>query len=146
MAIHTKSRIPHKVVTLSAIRVALLEDRSGAGLSGLLSQSKDYAFDSDCQTVEKAVREIHTLLEADESIMTVLLIKNTTSQKNEYLLTPHERRILKLFVEGSSFQVTAQVLGVSINTVSFHVRRIYEKLEVHSKAEAVVKAIRNNLV
>jgi DNA-binding CsgD family transcriptional regulator len=141
-----KKQIPHKDVTLSAIRVTLLGDRSGTGLSGLLNQTKDSTFDSDYQTIEKAVREIRTLLEADESIKTVLLIKSLPPLKSEYDLTPHERRILKLFVEGRSFQVTAQVLGVSINTVSFHVRRIYEKLEVHSKSEAVAKAIRNNLV
>jgi DNA-binding CsgD family transcriptional regulator len=141
-----EKQFPHKDVTHSAIRVTLLEDRSSTGLSGLLNHAKDSAFDSDYQTIEKAVREIRTLLEADEAIKTVLLIKNLPTLKSEYHLTPHERRILKLFVEGSSFQVTAQVLGVSINTVSFHVRRIYEKLEVHSKSEAVAKAIRNNLV
>ena len=33
-----------------------------------------------------------------------------------------------------------------VNTVSFHVRRIYDKLQVHSKSEAVAKALKNNLV
>ncbi len=61
-------------------------------------------------------------------------------------LTPHETRVLKLLVEGHNYKTAAIELGVSVNTVSFHVRRIYEKLQVHSKSEAVAKALRNNLV
>jgi DNA-binding NarL/FixJ family response regulator len=61
-------------------------------------------------------------------------------------LTPHETRILKLLVDGHNYKTAAVELGVSVNTVSFHVRRIYEKLQVHSKSEAVAKALRNNLV
>jgi DNA-binding NarL/FixJ family response regulator len=61
-------------------------------------------------------------------------------------LTPHETRILKLLVEGHNYKTAAVELDVSVNTVSFHVRRIYEKLQVHSKSEAVAKALRNNLV
>lgn len=61
-------------------------------------------------------------------------------------LTPHETRILKLLVDGHNYKTAAVELGVSVNTVSFHVRRIYEKLQVHSKSEAVAKALRNKLV
>ncbi|MGE0128156.1 MAG: response regulator [Blastocatellales bacterium] len=61
-------------------------------------------------------------------------------------LTPHETRILKLLVEGHNYKTAAVELGVSVNTVSFHVRHIYEKLQVHSKSEAVAKALKNNLV
>ncbi len=68
------------------------------------------------------------------------------SIRSNYELTPHERRVLKLLVEGHNYKTSAKVLGVSVNTVSFHVRRIYEKLVVHSKSEAVAKALRHNLV
>lgn len=61
-------------------------------------------------------------------------------------LTPHETRILKLLVEGHNYKTAAKELHVSVNTISFHVRRIYEKLHVHSKSEAVVKALRGNLL
>jgi DNA-binding NarL/FixJ family response regulator len=37
-------------------------------------------------------------------------------------------------------------LGVSVNTIAFHVKRIYEKLQVHSKSEAVSKALRNGII
>jgi DNA-binding CsgD family transcriptional regulator len=61
-------------------------------------------------------------------------------------LTPHESRLLKLFAEGHSYKTAADLLGVTVNTVSFHMRRIYEKLHVHSKSEAVAKALRSGLV
>jgi DNA-binding CsgD family transcriptional regulator len=63
-----------------------------------------------------------------------------------YDLSPHEIRVLKLLVEGHNYKTAAIELGVSVNTVSFHVRRIYEKLQVHSKSEAVAKALKNHLV
>jgi DNA-binding NarL/FixJ family response regulator len=61
-------------------------------------------------------------------------------------LTPHEIRLLKLFVEGHNYRTAAAELGVSVHTISFHLRSIYEKLQVHSKSEAVAKALKNRLV
>lgn len=66
-------------------------------------------------------------------------------EKAEYDLTPHEVRLLRLMVEGHSYKSAAQVLHVTPHTVSFHLRHIYEKLEVHSKSEAVAKALRSRL-
>src|SRR5918911_3877360 len=67
-------------------------------------------------------------------------------ERADYALTPHEQRLLKLLVEGHNYKTAAFELNVSINTVSFHMRRIYEKLQVHSKSEAVAKALRDRLV
>jgi DNA-binding NarL/FixJ family response regulator len=53
-----------------------------------------------------------------------------------YELTAHETRLLKLLVEGHDYKTAAVELHVSVNTISFHVRHIYEKLQVHSKSEA----------
>lgn len=61
-------------------------------------------------------------------------------------LTPHEHRILKLLVEGHSYKTAAAEVGITVKTVSFHLQRIYEKLQVHSKSEAVAKALRNRIV
>ena len=67
-------------------------------------------------------------------------------ERANYHLTPHETRLLKLFVEGHNYKTAAVELGVSINTVNFHVRSIYDKLQVHSRSEAVAKALINRLV
>jgi DNA-binding NarL/FixJ family response regulator len=61
-------------------------------------------------------------------------------------LTPQETRLLKLLGEGHHYKTAASELGVSINTVSFHLRAIYGKLQVHSKSEAVAKALRDGLI
>lgn len=64
----------------------------------------------------------------------------------DYELTPHETRLLKLLVQGHNYKTAATELGVTVHTVSFHLRSIYEKLQVHSKSEAVAKALQNRLV
>ena len=64
----------------------------------------------------------------------------------DYHLTPHETRLLKLFVEGHNYKTAAVELKVSVNTINFHVRSIYDKLQVHSRSEAVAKALLNRLV
>ena len=67
-------------------------------------------------------------------------------ERADYELTPHETRLLKLLVEGHNYTTSAEELGVSINTIKFHMRNVYEKLQVHSKSEAVAKALRDRLV
>jgi DNA-binding NarL/FixJ family response regulator len=67
-------------------------------------------------------------------------------EKADYDLTPHEVRLLKLMVEGHSYKSAAGILHVTPHTVSFHLRHIYEKLEVHSKSAAVAKALKSRLV
>ena len=61
-------------------------------------------------------------------------------------LTPHETRLLRLLVDGHNYKTAAAEIGVTVHAVSFHMRHIYEKLEVHSKSEAVAKALRHGLV
>ena len=61
-------------------------------------------------------------------------------------LTPHEVRLLKLLVEGHKYRTAAIDLGVSIKTIAFHMRHIYEKLHVHSKSQAVSKALRDQIL
>lgn len=67
-------------------------------------------------------------------------------ERADYQLTPHEQRLLKLLVEGHSYKTAATALGVAVSTVAFHLRSIYEKLQVHSKSEAVAKALRDRLI
>lgn len=67
-------------------------------------------------------------------------------ERADYQLTPHETRLLNLLVDGHTYKSAAAELNVSVKTVSFHLQRIYEKLQVHSKSEAVAKALRNRVV
>lgn len=76
----------------------------------------------------------------------VTLFREFQPVSASYDLTPQERQLLKLLVEGHHKKTAADVMGISFHTVSFHLRHIYEKLQVHSKSEAVAKAIREHLV
>ena len=67
-------------------------------------------------------------------------------ERVDYDLTPHETRILKLLVDGYNFTTAAKKLGVSYNTIKYHMTNIYDKLQVHSKTDAVTKALQNRLL
>ena len=58
-----------------------------------------------------------------------------------YRLTRQETRVLALLLNGHHKKTAAHAMGVSINTVSFHLKNAYAKLGVHSKTEAVVKGL-----
>lgn len=63
-----------------------------------------------------------------------------------YHLTAQETQLLKLLIEGQYKKTAAREMGISTNTVSFHLKNIYAKLQVHSKTEAVAKALREHLI
>jgi len=63
-----------------------------------------------------------------------------------YDLTPQETELLRLLVEGHHKKTAAAKMEISFHTVSFHLKNIYLKLQVHSKTEAVAKALRERLV
>jgi DNA-binding NarL/FixJ family response regulator len=67
-------------------------------------------------------------------------------ERADYHLTPHEIKLLQLLVNGRNRKSAALELGVSVHAVSFHLRQIYEKLQVHSRSEAVAKAMRVRLI
>jgi DNA-binding NarL/FixJ family response regulator len=75
-----------------------------------------------------------------------LFRKFTPPESADYRLTSQETQILKLLADGHHYKTAARELGISSNTVSFHLKNIYEKLQVHSKTEAVAKALREGLV
>ena len=61
-------------------------------------------------------------------------------------LTPREAEVLRCLVDGMSYKAVAAALDVSLDTVRTHVRAVYGKLQVHSVAEAVSRALREGLV
>lgn len=70
--------------------------------------------------------------------------KNTEQETNN--LTQKETTILQFLVNGYSYKMIAADLKISIDTVRFHIKKIYDKLHVHSATEAVSKAFKNNLL
>lgn len=67
--------------------------------------------------------------------------------KNDgFKLTAQEQQVLKLLVDGLSYKMIAVKMDVVINTIRYHIKRIYQQLHVHSAPEAVAKAIRDKRV
>jgi DNA-binding NarL/FixJ family response regulator len=66
--------------------------------------------------------------------------------ENPYNLTQREKEILPTLSQGNSYKMIAADFFISIDTVRYHIKKIYEKLHVHSQTEAVSKAINERLV
>lgn len=65
---------------------------------------------------------------------------------NSFDLSSREKEILKCLVEGMSYKMIADTCFISADTVNGHIKNIYRKLQVHSKGEAVAKAIKGKIV
>ena len=75
-----------------------------------------------------------------------LFRKFAPPEKSDIYLTEQEKKILKMLTDGHHYKTATHELGISTSTASFHIQNIYEKLQVHSKTEAVAKALREGLV
>ncbi len=98
-----------------------------------------------------AIKEVHSggAPMSSEIAMRVLTAFRTLSPPKpevNNVLSRREEEILQELVKGNSYKSTADHLFISIHTVRFHIRSIYEKLHVHSKSAAVAKALKDRLV
>lgn len=74
------------------------------------------------------------------------MFQDTTQIKSlAYDLSDREKQVLQLLVEGYSYKMIANHLFIAIDTVRSHIKKIYEKLHVNSKSEAVAKAFKDRL-
>jgi DNA-binding NarL/FixJ family response regulator len=99
--------------------------------------------------IARAIQEVH----AGGAPMTPRVARKvlerfaqTNAPTSDVSLSPRERQILELMIEGCVNKQIADRLSVSIHTVDFHLRSIYAKLEVNSRSEAVAKALKQRLV
>lgn len=65
---------------------------------------------------------------------------------SNYSLSEREKQVLQLLVNGYSYKMIAAEIYISIDTVRSHIKKIYEKLHVNSKSEAVAKAFKDRIV
>lgn len=69
-----------------------------------------------------------------------------TDKNEDYKLSEREKAVLQLLVNGYSYKMIAAEMFIAIDTVRSHIKKIYEKLQVNSKSEAVAKAFKNKIV
>ena len=79
-------------------------------------------------------------------VLRTLRVETVPEDAHDGLLTPREREILRGLAAGNTYQTAARSLGISTDTVRFHIRKIYRKLHAHSQSEAVAKALRKKLL
>ena len=79
-------------------------------------------------------------------VLKLLADTKPKTNKKDYSLTKREKDILQSMVQGNSYKMIAAHLLISQDTVKTHLKNIYEKLQVHSQPEAVVKAIQQGIV
>jgi DNA-binding NarL/FixJ family response regulator len=70
----------------------------------------------------------------------------STPTNADYHLSDREQQVLQFLVNGYSYKMIATEMFISIDTVRSHIKKIYEKLHVNSKSEAVAKAFKDKLV
>lgn len=102
---------------------------------------------------EKIIEAIHDTVNGGSSMSPSIARKVMRSfaaikqvKTTDYKLTKREKDILQSLVDGNSYKMIANELEISINTVRQYIRRIYEKLQVHSMNEAVAKAIKQHVL
>jgi DNA-binding NarL/FixJ family response regulator len=79
-------------------------------------------------------------------VVSLLQQKNLLSTSPQAVLTTREREILNALAQGNNYQAIAESLFISVSTVRFHIRNIYQKLHVQTQSEAVATAIRKGLI
>jgi len=106
--------------------------------------------------VEELRRDIHALRDGGSPLSPMIARKlldrlhgkrpDIASEGGDTALTPREREILEMIAKGFSYAETSAICAISTATVHSHLKRIYRKLEVHSKTEAVYEARRRSLI
>ncbi len=71
---------------------------------------------------------------------------NVDKQNEDYNLSDREKQVLQLLVDGYSYKMIAAEMFIAIDTVRSHIKKIYEKLHVNSKSEAVAKAFKDKIL
>jgi DNA-binding NarL/FixJ family response regulator len=112
-----------------------------AGASGYLLKKHISAklFDSVAEVLEGGAP-------MSPSIARMVIKSMQKPNENPYQLTQREKEILSSLSKGNSYKLIAAEFDISIDTVRTHIKKIYEKLQVHSQTEAVSKAIHEKLV
>jgi DNA-binding NarL/FixJ family response regulator len=138
-------KIKDKYPGIDIIMLTVHEDLSmvfkalSAGACGYLDKSA---------TDEKILDSIKEVYEggAPMSYKIAKLVVSSFQKKPESVLTDREQDVLDNLCKGSSYKEIAYSLFITVGTVRHHIKNIYYKLHVHSKSEAVAKALKERLV
>lgn len=111
-----------------------------AGATGYLLKS------TPLPKIREGILQVHR----GEAVMTPSIARKVIAyfkpeKKTKEDLTPRELQIVQCMVEGLSYKLMADKLLMSVNTVCYHVKNIYTKLQVNSKAEVISKSLKGEI-
>jgi DNA-binding NarL/FixJ family response regulator len=119
--------------------LTMIFDALSSGACGYLDKS------SDDEKILESIKEIYDG-GAPMSYKIAKLVVSSFQKKPESNLTEREKDVLDKLCQGNSYKEIASSLFITIGTVRHHIKNIYYKLQVHSKSEAVAKALKERIV
>lgn len=142
---------PLKNISPSAkVIILTIRDDDESIFKAICSGASGYLLkDSTSDIILEAVKEVlngGAPMNSSIAARVLRMFKDFAPVQGDYSLTKREKEILKFLVEGLSKNSIAEKLFLSYHTVDGHIRKIYEKLEVHSASSAVAKALKENLI
>ncbi len=120
----------------------LVFDSLRAGAAGYLLKGSDLA------EVKNAIEVLYAggaPMSPEIAKKVIKYFSSDKSSKSGETLTIKERQVVDGLVEGLSYKMIANKLGISIDTVRFHIKHVYRKLHVNSKAEVIGKSMRGEI-
>ena len=133
----------HKDATPDDIAQTILDMRAGASpISPMIARRVLFKYQADKKQSNKLLE--HASL-AKAAINSDVIQSNPVALLQS-TLTPREHEVLSLIARGFSYAEIARLQGLSVHTVQTHIKRIYSKLSVHSKSEAVFEATQMGLI
>ena len=115
-----------------------------AGATGYIL--KRYATEEICDAIRNVMTGGAPMTGSVARKVLLMVPQAKTVEQEKSNLSDRETQILQFLVNGYSYKMIAGELKVSLDTVRFHIKKIYDKLHVHSATEAVSKAIKNKLI
>lgn len=133
-----RPEVPILVLTVFERRDVILEALR-AGAQGYLLKGA---------SIDDVARALHDVMSGASPLSPAIarhlvdVVRRNVARAESVVLTPRERELLALFVDGHSYESASSALGIRLGTVQSHVKSLYRKLEVSSKSEAVATALR----
>jgi len=124
-------------------------DDAGKIFASLQAGAEGYLLkNAGAEKIVESIREVYNGGASMTPSVALRVMKyfNQIKHPDEYRLTPKEKEVLFLLAEGNSYKMVADKMDISYFTVNAHIRKIYEKLHVHSVSEAISFALKNRIV
>lgn len=110
-----------------------------AGASGYILKN------TRLEDIRKSILDVYNGQAAMSPSIAKKVITYFRPQKTESPLTDKEQMVVQLLTDGLSYKMTADRMQITMNTVRTHIRNIYTKLQVHSKAEVISKSLKGDI-